>query len=280
MLLKVFKYSFRKPLKPVLILSACAMGSAVLLGILMRVVFSGVVRPGNSASQAFLSGMLYLLCTLLVMGIIGTGIAGAVVVIVNLSKETGGDQAYLTYTLPVKPKDHLFGRFLVALTYAVIIITSVFLSVYLFGAIIYDGDSSGAGYDFIFAAEQIKILFGGVAVEKGYGFYDVLYYIEGAVILLLTFSSVFFFWFAAFLFLKNARKGWKVLVVIGAIVLWNVIFNVSKIVKAIIITENSLPVTTKSYQFVNIIDIVTYFLITLLCFFISERIIARGINLD
>lgn len=262
MLLKVFKNSFKKPLKPILIILACSPVIALVIAGLNWVTFF-----------ADITSLTYSTCTLLLvlsyMALIGTVVASGVLFIVNMTKEVASDQAYLTFTLPVKAKHQVLGRYLSALAYVGMIISVTAISILLIAIIspVYEGEY-----------ETVRTIF---SYLSGGILFDTLFVIETVVKCFLIFTCAFFFLFIIIMFAKNSSVKVKPLIIVGIIIGTEILLAVSSLWSSVIIEKifNYGAITTKDIQIYQLIQLGIFALIGFLLYKFLERYTEKQINL-
>ena len=217
MLLKVFRHSFKKPFKTVLIISICSLVSAILLGGLIRLGL--VLSPVNAEifNGTYISLMLFL-----ILAVLGTVVASAFVVITSIGKDIYSDQAYLTFTLPVTAKEHVLGRLLTAACYYLIISLVGLLSV---AFIVLIGLVGNEFFELLW--QELLFVFDSTDFVGFDGAWLVVYQIQSVIIGVVGSVSIYFVAFLMTIILKSLKSRSKLLAVIVFIVAIDVVSSFS-----------------------------------------------------
>lgn len=267
MLLKVFRHSFKKPLKAVLIISICSIISSILLG--------GLIRLGLVLSPVgfeFLTGTYVSIAIFLILAVLVAGVASACIVIISIGKDIYSDQAYLTFTLPVKAKEHVLGRLLTAACYYAIILATGIAS----GAIIILIALAGNG-SFTILLEELSYIFsmmGDIEMEGGW---LVVYNIQTVIISIVGAVSVYFVAFLMTIILKGLKSRSKVLSVVLFIVAVNVVSSISMGFSGVELFEGVTPAIFNLITFIGLI------VSSAVCFLLYKALIYsidKKLNLD
>ena len=113
MFLKLFKHSFKRSAKTVIMLSIISVGISLLSGVFYRVT--------ANFENTYLKALAGILLSLSTFGISAMGFCSIVLVYNNFRKAVATDEAYLTFTLPATPKQQVASRYLSILLWDVII---------------------------------------------------------------------------------------------------------------------------------------------------------------
>ena len=131
----LIKYEFRSGLRYIGIIWAALIASALLLGIMLKVM--GSVFPTDPQGILALMEVLFNLVPPLLYGIIMVAmiVVTIIIVVMRFYKGLLGDEGYLMHTLPVKPWQLITSKGIVASAVVIISIIAIVLSIFIIAGI-------------------------------------------------------------------------------------------------------------------------------------------------
>ena len=177
---KLLKYEWKANAKLFWILSAAALGVAVLGGIVLRVALHiGANSDSNVTTALVLPGML-LLVGFCALAVVGYAAAVEIINLVRFYKNKFTDEGYLTFTLPVTARDLYLSSFVNILLWMAISLVVVVIC-YVVGLWIGVGElavilGEDATFQYLMKSivEMFQTLQDEMASIPGYGLYQVL----------------------------------------------------------------------------------------------------------
>lgn len=269
MLLKVFRYFIKSSIKPVTIISACIPVVAVIVSLSIRL---GGFWAGSNATSRFIVMMFG---WLIVIVLSAPFIIGSVLLRNNL-KDFTTDRAYLIFTLPIKPHEHILGRYFSLILQMAIVVAAEYIGIVL--GILCLGDSNIT--EVVSGLNIITDFKSWMGIESAGVVWDTIFAIE-KIFMAIELVSVIIIGSMTFgLFYGNEKR--KVSkYIISFIICYFSILIISTIISAISeYVYGSGVFTTLSYQVVNLATIVIYAVVILLLYFISVSKIKNAVNLE
>lgn len=287
MLSKLLKYDF-KSIKRVGLPAVIAMAVLILLagigGFSFVRLTSNLLESENETAFAFTSiGGVFLLIALIT--VIYAAIIGIfVVIMVDFYKFTATDEAYLTFTLPVKPHQIILSKLINAYGWILVIIILAIAVVFsmIFGIFLGDVGVSGTEFDDI-AEDTVEVAVEVLDAAQVFG--NLLNVVLTIIYLFVSLAHGILMYFLAIFLGSVIAKKHKILASVGCI------FGISALNGAVMsIGQAILYVATMGVLFAtedillyqNIVmggQIVYYVGMTVLYFFVLKNLMKKKLNL-
>ena len=287
MLSKLLKYDF-KSTKRVGLPAVIAMAVLILLagigGFSFVRLTSNLLESENETAFAFTSiGGVFLLIALIT--VIYAAIIGIfVVIMVDFYKFTATDEAYLTFTLPVKPHQIILSKLINAYGWILVIIILAIAVVFsmIFGIFLGDVGVSGTEFDDI-AEDTVEVAVEVLDAAQVFG--NLLNVVLTIIYLFVSLAHGILMYFLAIFLGSVIAKKHKILASVGCI------FGISALNGAVMsIGQTILYVATMGVLFAtedillyqNIVmggQIVYYVGMTVLYFFVLKNLMKKKLNL-
>ena len=216
MLRKLMKYDLRSIFRYWWIIALSSVGLSFVGGFSMKYLTENAISStAPDGSSIFFTILALLGVASSIMGISAFVVASEIFVLVRFYKNFYSDEGYLTFTLPVKRRDHLNSKLISAF-----LTTLATLGVIIIDALIFILLSSESN----FFENEIWQIFS--VVLKGaaeyLGAYLFVYIFEAIAILFFLLVSSYLFIFSCISFAATVAKKHKVLAAIGIYYLFNI----------------------------------------------------------
>lgn len=131
----LIKYEFRSGLRYIGIIWAALIASALLLGIMLKLM--GSIFPADPQGMLAVMEVLFNLVPPLLYGIIMVAmiVVTIIIVVMRFYKGLLGDEGYLMHTLPVKPWQLITSKGIVASAVVIISIIAIVISIFIIAGI-------------------------------------------------------------------------------------------------------------------------------------------------
>lgn len=278
MLLKTFKYSIKETIKAACIIACVIPIAFTVIGLLSHIFF---FTDGDGLGV--LGVTAFSLSSIFIITILVVSFAPSVFtlyLLIATHRDFTTDRAYLTFTLPVKPRDLILGKSLAVIVQFLILTFAEILGIAILCLFIGLGMEENI-FEFISSAVEFFQSLGELVVALTNSAWDVIYVIENIItfvqfVVLAVFATILI---AVISGNNKKRLSISVVVTVGICYLASIFFTTitSEIINLIVSFEE---VTTFTYQIFQIIEIVALALLTFGVYKFIENRINKGVNLD
>ncbi len=281
MLRKLLKYDMRRANRfgvPILI----ALGVLMILGIAavggFFFLLEGLYVYQSSAVDLFFVLVLFFLMMLLYL-ILFAPVIHQILLYVDFYKSIGSDEAYLTFTLPVTPKQLLGSKYLTALiwTFLLILAAIIVVCVALFGGSLFYSVLSEIFGDTVTDSTVTD----STVIEpilSAITFGDVINTILGLGCAVAYVCNNLMLYFMAIFYGTTIAKKQKALAAIGCVILVNILYSVvGYVVQFIALISFDAPIYV--WNIFLALGILALAGLTVLFYFLTVRMMERKLNL-
>jgi len=267
MLSRLLKYEMRGLWKSLFPMFIVILGVSILVGIAGRAVYICDLNSYNGIVIGLLSGFT----ALGILGIYGVVVASAIIIFYRFYKSVATDEAYLTFTLPVSIKAHLFARVISAFVFDFLLSAVLIVSLML-GSLIACGNITMV-FDFIIDFADI------FDILKGrWLLYGSELFVFGLIASFATISETYFAIVIGSMIAKKKKGGAAILFILLVEFVISLIYEFSAII--IVFNMFATSFTEAKLQFVIWFYIVLTAGLGTLAFFLSENMLKKRLNLE
>ncbi|MBQ3058036.1 MAG: hypothetical protein IJD00_03715 [Clostridia bacterium] len=273
MVKKLLKHEAKYYARTLIIIEAVIFALALFTRLLLFFEFDSIVYyilQGSSYAMFALAAYAALIMTFIVS-------------IVRFYKNLFSNEGYLSFTLPVSTNQHLFAKLLSAVVYSVIVFVSVIAAtlITVSGDILNEAVKAG-----VYLLKNLL-----AELPKGGTMHIVLYVIEFVVIMLLSVISSYLLYYCFIAIGQTAKKN-RILLSVGCYFIYSAatqaigtFFSIAMSIAEPYIPFNAIErfIEAHPFAFFHIIFIsliVWSIIMTVVFYFVVQRIISRKLNLE
>lgn len=290
MLKKLFKYDFRSTKRigiPLLfgVLGLTVIGSIAVL-VFVSAFKSMIYMPENAdealqitTGLSMAGSMLFIYGVIIGLSLVVAGMQ--IYCYIDFFKSTVSDEAYLTFTLPVKAKDLILSKSLCAFLWTVIQTVAVLIS----GAIMLSVCAIFAGEEFGLILEELQYIGSSLGMES-FASDIVLSYILGIIYAIINLANTIILVYTAIFFVSTVMRKHRVIGAIAGVVIANsIIGGITGIVQVIVgIIAGAIGTLAQNpYISGNITTAIMIFVVggmTVGLFFLLKHLMEKKLNLE
>lgn len=287
---KLFKYDFKSTKRVGIPLLLGVLGLTVI-GVIAVLVFvsafkTSMYMPENAdealeitTTLSMVGAMLFLYGVILGLALVVTGMQ--IYCYIDFFKSTVSDEAYLTFTLPVKARDIVLSKSLCAFLWTAIQSVAVVAAV----AIMLGVGAISGGEEFNALLEEIKLLGFSLGLETFAG--DIVIgYVLNFIYIVVNLANTILLVYSAIFFVSTVMRKHRVIGAIGGVVIANaVIGGITSIVQFIVglIAGAIGTIAQNPYIATNISSFVMIIIVggmTVGLFFLLKYLMEKKLNLE
>lgn len=287
---KLFKYDFKSTKRVGIPLLLGVLGLTVI-GVIAVLVFvsafkTSMYMPENAdealeitTTLSMVGSMLFLYGVILGLALVVTGMQ--IYCYIDFFKSTVSDEAYLTFTLPVKARDIVLSKSLCAFLWTAIQSVAVVAAV----AIMLGVGAISGGEEFNALLEEIKLLGFSLGLETFAG--DIVIgYVLNFIYIVVNLANTILLVYSAIFFVSTVMRKHRVIGAIGGVVIANaVIGGITSIVQFIVglIAGAIGTIAQNPYIATNISSFVMIIIVggmTVGLFFLLKYLMEKKLNLE